>query len=1037
MKRRKFININLATLGGVLIGRDFLYAEAMNEISPAACFAAPAIGYDLVINGAGLAGCFAAIEAAKRGLKVLVTDKRTSPGFDVAAKRKLWLNTDGYEKWTQELTDLFIPQGEESEIFNPALGAPFKSAIGDEILLFAGSLKKGLLRSLLVNKIDVLLMTDVCGIISDRQKRVSGVAVACKQGVYSIPCNSFTDTTDNNLFTRNLFNQKYRIDRADFVLELLNVKEPEKKIITVNTSYGLWNNTIKVHSGKKSSDQCFMAFGFGVDTNDASRIEQKARQIAGRLCKDLPLFDPGFASARLHYHALECSFHLTDYGMPAVPLKDYNYIENRPIDHSCASILDLIASVKQHDKLYHSYSGAPKEVCQVHYSGGKSTACPATKQEPVNECGYQLPLVPFPIDKLQLSAESCPLLIAGGGTAGSSAAVAAASKGIKPVLVDYFNDLGGSKTMGGVTGYYLGLNQHPHILQLEKDIRQTATDHNMQTNSTGRSFYHLDSLSRHNLTIINGAIICGAQTSDHTLSKVAICTNGELKWLEAPLTIDATGDGDIAYFAGEESDTGNSRMGITQNYSQWDLPFKSKEAPLQTVNKDYDIIDTTKIMELQRGLFLSHYEAFFYDFYPMLTVRESRRPEGLHRLNLIEVLDKTRFTDTIVNANSDFDPHHFGNSEYSRCAFLLPHSNRITVNIPYRSLVPKHIDGLLFSGRGICQTHNALQFTRMSADVILLGHATGQIAAGIIRQQVRARDFSVSALQKEWIESGFLTDDISIGNETMQEMTDKLSEGDTAYLFSCCRKAKQEILPCLIASYTKKESVLIAKALTWFGRQEGAEMVVDELNRLFDEEEQAGHPQRYFEQYESETLYWKINQDIALLGMANHSNCNRAIHRILARTGPGGGKVEANDLYNKNRIDLQLIPFYNRILNLCFYIERNPDDLFIAELERLSADPLVAGHQTTDCNSTRWRVYGSLLELSIASALARCGSVKGLNLLTNYLDDVHSDFRSFASRELSAVVGQNFGCNSTQWRKHINSAELIRKPCPLLKEIEI
>ena len=53
----------------------------------------------MIINGAGLCGFFIALEAVKKGLKVLIVDKRTSPGFDIAAKRKLWLSVEGLEEW--------------------------------------------------------------------------------------------------------------------------------------------------------------------------------------------------------------------------------------------------------------------------------------------------------------------------------------------------------------------------------------------------------------------------------------------------------------------------------------------------------------------------------------------------------------------------------------------------------------------------------------------------------------------------------------------------------------------------------------------------------------------------------------------------------------------------------------------------------------------------------------------------------------------------------------------------------------------------
>lgn len=82
----------------------------------------------------------------------------------------------------------------------------------------------------------------------------------------------------------------------------------------------------------------------------------------------------------------------------------------------------------------------------------------------------------------------------------------------------------------------------------------------------------------------------------------------------------------------------------------------------------------------------------------MLTVRESRRIEGLYTLNLIDAVEGTHFEDIISRARSDYDPHYNGNSEYTRCGFLLPHSNELTVEVLYRSIVSKYLDGLLISG---------------------------------------------------------------------------------------------------------------------------------------------------------------------------------------------------------------------------------------------------------------------------------------------------------------------------------------------------
>ncbi len=143
-----------------------------------------------------------------------------------------------------------------------------------------------------------------------------------------------------------------------------------------------------------------------------------------------------------------------------------------------------------------------------------------------------------------------------------------------------------------------------------------------------------------------------------------------------------------------------------------------------------------------------------------------------------------------------------------------------------------------------------------------------------------------------------------------------------------------------------------------------------------------------------------------------------------------------NDYYN-HRIDLKIIPFYNRIMNLCFYAERNPDASFVAGFEKLLRDKNVGGFKTEDYTKVRWRVFGGLLEVSIASAMARCGGKAGYDLLTSYLEDTHYTFKTFAASELKAVSGKDFGYDSAGWKKHISNLKYPRPAQKFRKEVEV
>jgi hypothetical protein len=551
--------------------------------------------------------------------------------------------------------------------------------------------------------------------------------------------------------------------------------------------------------------------------------------------------------------------------------------------------------------------------------------------------------------------------------------------------------------------------------------------------------------------------MCGTLVDNRRVEGILICRSGKLELVQSTVTIDATGDGDLAAFAGATFSHGNSRTGKTQNYSQRDIEGGAEKLPSST-SRDYDIIDNTKISELQRGLFLSHYEAHFYDFHPMLTVRESRRIEGLYVLDLIDAVEGTHFKDVIARASSDFDPHYVGSSEYSRCGFLLPHSNVLTLEIPYRSIVPKDLDGLLISGKGISQSHNALQFTRMNPDIIALGYITGQIAADIARKNILTKDYDISDLQKEWASLGYLPTDFAIkksGNlindsSEIIRRVKQLAKGAPEYLYECVRLPEQKVLPVLLEHFNSTDNqdnkLLLAKALAWFGQKEGNDLIERELKNMFDQERKQGYPGGFVDTYDDIRgreknlllgLFWRINQNIALLGMTGNNPAGETIQYILENTSSGGGMVERENNYYNGRIDLKIIPFHNRILNLCFYAERNPDAAFIPGFEKLLGDEHIGGFMTEEYQLTRWRVYGGDLELFIGAALARCGSKTGYDLLLMYLNDIHFNFKDLSRSELVALTGNDLGYDVKAWKKLTDELSYPRPLNKLVKEIEV
>ena len=102
MKRREFITDSILAFGGLMLSRNFTYADVKKETSR--LFSTDAErGYDVVINSTGLAGAFMALSASQKGLRVLLVDRRTSVGWDMVDRFNLSLDKNGFEKCYYEV----------------------------------------------------------------------------------------------------------------------------------------------------------------------------------------------------------------------------------------------------------------------------------------------------------------------------------------------------------------------------------------------------------------------------------------------------------------------------------------------------------------------------------------------------------------------------------------------------------------------------------------------------------------------------------------------------------------------------------------------------------------------------------------------------------------------------------------------------------------------------------------------------------------------------------------------------------------------
>lgn len=624
------------------------------------------------------------------------------------------------------------------------------------------------------------------------------------------------------------------------------------------------------------------------------------------------------------------------------------------------------------------------------------------------------------------------LVIAGGGTAGAPAAMAALERNAKVATVEYFPELGGTKTLGGVMGYYWGYRQSGVFQKIDEGVKEQSKRLGAGAARASMMLYFRNGATRNGGALLTNTIICGVTKESNRLTGLVVEKDGRLALVAGKLVIDATGDGDVAAFAGVPWDFGDRRMQATQNYSQWDLNPGVHAWADSPTNRDYDILVNCHPSELQRGYELTHRQAHWYDFLPMLTVRESRRIAGAYTITLQDVIGQRRHADTIALAASDYDPHYFGDTALTRVGCLLPHGISAVVEIPYRALLPQGVDGLLVSAKAISQTHNALQFTRMSIDIMTLGYVTGCIGAGLCAQNRSPRDFQVESLRDTLSALSIVPADrpgqaAEIRDEVAEaaRWIEDLAAGEKDSLIKVLLLPRAVAEPRLVARFRETDAEAarrrLAKALAWFGNPLGNALLLEEMQSLFAEEQAGGAlPWEYYRQ-DQNTHYWTVNQDIALLGLSGDRAVLPAVLALADGLKLGNPPVRQETQYNRGRIDLRLVPYYNRIINICLAIERMPDRRAIRTLERFLDDPYIRDGVTRTPDLAAEKVYPGILESRLAATLARCGARRGFDILVGYLHDVHPLLAGYARRELASILSQEHGCDQRRWQAHLDS----------------
>ncbi len=397
------------------------------------------------------------------------------------------------------------------------------------------------------------------------------------------------------------------------------------------------------------------------------------------------------------------------------------------------------------------------------------------------------------------------VLVCGGGCAGTAAALAAARRGAKVLLVEKAPFAGGIITNVGLPFFdgIADIKDHRIVvrgiaLELLSKSGVCAPDatHTEKHNPVIRNSFQfkllLDQLltkEKNRLSVLFNSVACGAKTSGGRITSVLVANKDGLVNVEPRVVVDCTGDADVAAWSGAPFEQNTEVQPLTLHFrighvkkmsnigkackestakaqARGELPFYYGPGVMFLYGDDEVYIhgvrvpaDPTDAADLTRAEMQGRADAwamfqawkkdvpafadsYFIEAYPWIGVRESRRLIGRHVLSEDDLMKSRRFDDAIATG----------------CWYLDLHPNKTTLNgandfdpkkvqpnpydIPYRSLLPQKIENLLVAGRCHSATRGAHASTRVTATAMAMGEAAGMAAAMAVNAKKGPQEIS-------------------------------------------------------------------------------------------------------------------------------------------------------------------------------------------------------------------------------------------------------------------------------------------------------
>jgi len=953
---------------------------------------------DLVIQGGTFAALSAALAAVEQGKRVAVIEARTYLGWEMTACLRPWIHKSELETFHT------LPP-----IIEAIIKPDCYKLVGDQFIFSIDKVKVNLESVLLASGIKILYASRVFDTIN-HSGTLRGVVIGNKSCRQVIKCHEYLDFSmsgwESSISTSNLDIVWRTLEFADLDLSACqNIPLPE--FLGVDT--GVFN----FHRGFFNDRHWLVEFPVAINKLQSRKklhssellLQDLVYQTARYLLKTKLVFK-GAYWAGASYDSYPWSSGLLE-----------NILRSKPVN---VDRKETNASTRADEKV-------------IFVS--EMDVFSRTASQHVDVPGREVPII-LKVD----------VLVVGGGTGGTVAAITAAENGMQTMLVEMNPRLGGTGTIGGVHSYWYG-RETGFSSRLRKEIENRHLELHQaipegkipKWNIEVKASALLKIARECNVQVVFNWLAIGTLTDEQRVMGVVFATPTGLVAIQASVVIDATGDGDLAAFAGAQFTYGSHRNRSTMWYSlaQYAEPGKTK-------NNFTSMVEIGNIEDYTRAIISARrWGGECADHGSYLATRESRQICGEAQITLTDQLRQRKYQDVIQIAFSNYDVKGHSDSDWIRAGLIPPN---MEIEIPLGAVIPKGLEGLMVIGKAISATHDALPSIRMQRDLENLGGAVGIIAATAVRQDCSVRALPICDIQKKLVNEGILPISVLIRSITPQDfdvdnLLGQLSADKPLYAYSdmemdeiyrdiipfveicCLGKAEMSKIRDAFLNADGKRRLLLAQVLAMMGDAGDIEVLMDEiieqlaLGQLPSRSQSIRNTQLPPDQGAMpDVVYW-----IYSLGMVRDP---RAI-LIYKEVADALSRTSVEDFYSQTK------GTYYYIDAICYGMERLGNAQCSTVLNQLQNLPYLKNQVLTDITTEDFvKDRLAFLELTIARAMIRCGLKTGIPTLINYLNDVRAPLREHAYELLVNDTGMDFKLDAEEWLRWYEQSEINLIPMP-------